>query len=165
MNNRESLIKKQEQAAKQQELLEKRRRAKAEYNTSSSKPARIPLERKAGKPKRQKQEAEREIFARRAKKAAGQKAARKALQRADGDVAVSVSQWFLSICWLKIPVIGFFYALMLALGRRTPEEKRNFARGYLLYRALVLLLAATILYVVYRVGLDFIEQLLSYAAI
>ena len=44
----------------------------------------------------------------------------------------------------------------------TPEEKKTFARAYVLYRVLVMLLALTILYVFYRMGLSFVEQILAY---
>lgn len=55
MKEKESIISKQERAAKQQELLEKKRRAKAEYNTSSVKPVRgmtqrAPLRKETEKP-------------------------------------------------------------------------------------------------------------------
>lgn len=154
---KESLISKQERAARQQELLEKKRRAKAEYNISSSKPVRKSIEKKPIRPKRPKKEVTPPNFTQRRKAAPEKKVVPENMER-----YASVSQWFLSICWLKIPVIGFIYALFMAFSRKTPYEKRNFARGYILYRILVLLLSMTVLYVIYRIGLDFIDQLLSY---
>lgn len=170
LKEKESLISKQERAAKQQELLEKRRRARAEYNISSTKSEKKVVERKPRKQKRQKTEGKTKIFSGgdnidSLKKAAQERKAaqeKRAAHKKGTEGNLSVSQWFLSICWLKIPVIGFVYALILALSSKTPVEKRNFARGYILYRCLVIFLAMTILYVVYRVGLGFVEELLSY---
>lgn len=70
--------------------------------------------------------------------------------------------WFLTFCWMHIPIIGFWYMVTVALRRRTPKEKKAFARAYILYRILVLILACTILYIFYRMGLSFFEQILSY---
>lgn len=158
LKEKESLISRQERAVKQQELLEKRRRARAEYNVSREKPEKKSTEQKTGKSKHKNMEGNRRIFAERT----DPKASKGEVPANHTEDRVSVSQWFLSICWLKIPVIGFIYALILALSRRAPYEKRNFARGYILYRVLVFLLAVTVLYVVYRVGLGFVEELLSY---
>ncbi len=77
---------------------------------------------------------------------------------------VTASQWFLSICWLKIPVFGILYALVLAFVPGTDRTKKNFARGYLLYQILVLILAVTVAYVIYTLGLDLVDQVLSFVS-
>lgn len=74
----------------------------------------------------------------------------------------AVGQWFQTFCWMHIPIFGFWYMVVLAIRKKTPEEKRTFARGYVLYRILVFILALTIIYVFYRMGLSFIEQILAY---
>jgi len=74
-----------------------------------------------------------------------------------------IGQWFQMLCWIKIPVFGFFYILVMALRKKTPQRKKTFAIAYLLYRILVLLLAMTILYVLYKVGLGFVDEILRYA--
>ena len=74
-----------------------------------------------------------------------------------------IGHWFQMICFIKIPVFGFFYILVLALRKKTPQRRRTFAIAYLLYRVLVLLLAVTILYVLYKVGLGFVDEILRYA--
>lgn len=71
-------------------------------------------------------------------------------------------QWFQTFCWMHIPIFGFFYMLVLSLREKTPEEKKAFARAYVLYRVLVMILACTLIYVVYKVGLDFVDQMLAY---
>ena len=60
-----------------------------------------------------------------------------------------IGQWFQTFCCMHVR-------------KRTPEEKKTFARAYVLYRVLVMLLALTILYVFYRMGLSFVEQILAY---
>ena len=159
MKEKESLISRQERAAKQQELLEKKRRAKAEYNTSSSAGRRYkPVnQKKVQISKAAREKKQEEYMATEAFRTATQGRVSKGMEG-----YASVSQWFLSICWLQIPIIGLLYAFVLAINPKTPCDKKNFARGYLLYQILVLLLSLTIMYVVYQVGLSFIEEMLSY---
>ncbi len=70
--------------------------------------------------------------------------------------------WFQTFCWMHIPIIGFWYMVVVAIRKKSSPEKRAFARAYVLYRILVLLLALTILYIFYRMGLSFVEQILMY---
>lgn len=70
--------------------------------------------------------------------------------------------WFQTFCWMHIPVVGFWYMVVIACRRNTSKEKKAFARAYILYRMLVLILACTLLYIFYRMGLSFVEQILSY---
>lgn len=74
-----------------------------------------------------------------------------------------VGQWFQLLCLTHIPVFGFFYMLVTAIRKKTPPQKKSFAMAYVLYRLLVLLLAVTILFIFYRVGLSFLDELLKYA--
>ncbi len=73
-----------------------------------------------------------------------------------------MGNWFITFCWMHIPLIGFWYMVVMALRKKTPKEKKAFARAFVLYRILVLFLACTILYIFYRMGLGFLEQILSY---
>lgn len=73
-----------------------------------------------------------------------------------------MGNWFQTFCWMHIPIIGFWYMVTVAIRKKTPKEKKAFAKAYVLYRILVLLLALTILYVFYRMGLSFLEQILAY---
>ena len=72
-----------------------------------------------------------------------------------------IGKWFQTICFLHVPVVGFIYMLVQALGKRTPPARKDFAKAYLLYRILVLFLACMILYTFYRMGLDLVDQLLD----
>lgn len=160
--DQDTVISRQERVAKQQEILEKKRRAKAEYNVSSGKGGSFREERIQEHLERKKQH---EIAVQGKKQEKSRKRFQKSYQSAvafDDAEGVTVSQWFLSVCWLKIPVFGFLYALFLAFSPKVHLSKRNFARGYLIYRTLVLVLSITVLYVLYKLGVDLIEQLLSF---
>lgn len=74
-----------------------------------------------------------------------------------------IGRWFQIICCMNIPVIGFLYMVILACSRKTEVEKKAFAKAYVLFRILVFFLALVILYVLYRVGLDFVDGMLQYA--
>lgn len=74
-----------------------------------------------------------------------------------------IGRWFQIICCMNIPVIGFLYMVVLACSRKTEMEKKAFAKAYVLFRILVFFLAIVILYVLYRVGLDFVDGMLRYA--
>lgn len=76
-----------------------------------------------------------------------------------------IGKWFQTICFMNVPVVGFFYMLVLAVRKKTPAVRKDFAKAYLLYRVLVLLLAFTILFVLYKIGLDLVDGILKYAKI
>lgn len=76
-----------------------------------------------------------------------------------------IGRWFQTICFMNLPVIGFIYMLVQAFSKKTPAHRREFAQAYLLYRILVLLLAFTVLFILYRIGLDFVDEILKYVKI
>lgn len=73
-----------------------------------------------------------------------------------------IGNWFQTFCYMRIPVIGFIYILVMAFSKKTPEHKKEFAKGYILYKVLVWLLAIVLLYCLYKVGLDFVDGMLSF---
>ena len=75
----------------------------------------------------------------------------------------SIGKWFQTICFINVPVVGFFYLLVLAVRRKTPADRKDFARAYLLYRVLVFVLAVTVLFVLYKIGVGFLDGILQYA--
>lgn len=89
------------------------------------------------------------------------RAERKPARRRKASFA-EASSWFQTICWLNIPVFGFFYMLALLIRKKTPAHKKNFIIGYIMYKALVLLLAVVLVYWLYKSGLDFIDGMLKY---
>lgn len=72
-----------------------------------------------------------------------------------------IGNWFQTFCYMRIPVIGFIYILVMAFSKKTPEYKKEFAKGYILYKVLVWILAIVLLYCLYKVGLDFVDGMLS----
>ena len=74
-----------------------------------------------------------------------------------------IGRWFQTICFIHVPVVGYFYMIVLAVRKNTPPAKKDFAKAYLLYRILVLILAFAILFVLYQIGLDLVDGLLKYA--
>ena len=75
----------------------------------------------------------------------------------------TIGRWFQTICLMNIPIFGFWYMVVLAIRKKTPPQRKSSAIAYILYRILVLVLALTILYVLYRIGLDFVDEILKYA--
>ena len=76
--------------------------------------------------------------------------------------AGQVGNWFQTFCYMNIPIAGFIYIIVLAVSKDTPEHKKDFARGYLLYKVLVWVLAIVLLYCLYKLGLGFVEGMLSF---
>ena len=74
-----------------------------------------------------------------------------------------VGQWFQILCITKVPVVGFIYMLVLAIRKKTPPYKKSYAIAFILYRILVLALAMTVLFILYKVGLGFVDEILKYA--
>ena len=72
-----------------------------------------------------------------------------------------IGNWFQTFCYMRIPVKGFIYILVMEFSKKTPEYKKEFAKGYILYKILVWILAIVLLYCLYKVGLDFVDGMLS----
>lgn len=78
--------------------------------------------------------------------------------------AAQISGWFQTICFMNIPVIGVIYLIVMAVRKKTPPDKKNFAIAYIIYKVLVWLLALTLIYCLYKVGLNLIDGILKYAS-
>ncbi len=174
--SREDLIIRQEMAARQQELLERKRKTIAEKEKEREMTGR---NRRSGLAAKQHSSSvgaggagmygKETPIGRRLPVSAlgvsgGEEQTKKQYRREnrERDEETSVSQWFLSICWMNIPLIGFIYAVFLAVYPKAPRDRKRFARGYLIYRGMVDLLSLTVLYIIYQVGLDFVDQLLAF---
>jgi len=75
-----------------------------------------------------------------------------------------ISRWFQTICWMRIPVIGVLYMLVLLIRKSTPEYKKDFIIGYFIYKVLVWLLAIILIYGLYKTGINFIDSILQYVS-
>lgn len=90
------------------------------------------------------------------------KADEKAAPAIETDLAKApVHSWFFTFMCMNIPIIGWFYLLYLAFNKKK-TERRNFARAYLFYKLIFLLISAVILGIFIYIGLGLLEQLLAY---
>ena len=77
------------------------------------------------------------------------------------DYRIPPRKWFLTFMYMNIPVIGWIYLLVKAFGRKNTQLK-DFARAYLLYKLVFLLVALIILGLAVYVGLGILDELLAY---
>lgn len=90
------------------------------------------------------------------------KADEKAVPAIETDLSKApVHTWFFTFMCMNIPIIGWFYLLYLAFNKKK-TERRNFARAYLFYKLIFLLISAVILGIFIYIGLGLLEQLLAY---
>ena len=75
--------------------------------------------------------------------------------------AIPVRRWFVTLMCMNIPIIGWIYLMRLACSR-SKGARRDFAKAYLLYKLLFLLISAVILAVAIHYGLELLDVLLSY---
>lgn len=72
-----------------------------------------------------------------------------------------VHTWFFTFMCMNIPIVGWIYLLYLAFSKKR-TERRNFARAYLFYKLIFLLVSALILGILVYIGLGYLDQLLAY---
>lgn len=75
--------------------------------------------------------------------------------------AAQVHRWFFTFMCMNIPIIGWIYLLYLAFSRKR-TDRRSFARAYLFYKLIFLIIGVLILGVLIYIGLDLLDQLLAY---
>lgn len=64
----------------------------------------------------------------------------------------SVGSWMVTLLLANIPVVGFIYLLVLALGSGASPSKRNFARALFLWQ-IIAVIAVIVLYVIFGVAI------------
>jgi len=82
-------------------------------------------------------------------------------ETADTMADAPVHSWFFTFMCMNIPVIGWFYLSYLAFNKKK-SLRRNFARAYLYYKLLFLIISAVILGVLIYIGMGMLDQLLAY---
>jgi len=82
-------------------------------------------------------------------------------ETADVMTDAPVHSWFFTFMCMNIPVIGWFYLFYLAFNKKK-SLRRNFARAYLYYKLLFLIISAVILGVLIYIGMGMLDQLLAY---
>ncbi len=68
--------------------------------------------------------------------------------------------WFNTFMIMNIPIIGWFYLLILAFGKK--DQRKDFAKAYLIYKLVLLLIALVIVALLLHIGIDAADQLLQY---
>lgn len=68
--------------------------------------------------------------------------------------------WFNTFMIMNIPIIGWLYLLILAFGKK--DQRKDFAKAYLIYKLVFLLIALAIIALLLHVGMDAADQLLQY---
>ena len=73
----------------------------------------------------------------------------------------TIISWYLTFVCLSIPVFGWLYILILMFSKKQ-ADKKNFARGYLLYKLTILIVSIALSYLIIKVSLPYVESLLAY---
>ena len=69
--------------------------------------------------------------------------------------------WFFTFMCMNIPVVGWIYLLRLAFGKKD-NQLRDFAKAYLLYKLVFLVISLVILGLLIYIGLDAADKILAY---
>ena len=94
--------------------------------------------------------------------AKGKKAALHSDMAAEGYIRrSSIQSWFNTFMIMNIPIIGWIYLLILAL-KRNSDQRKDFARAYLVYKLVFFLVALGILIVLMYGGMEIVDRLLRY---
>ena len=62
---------------------------------------------------------------------------------------------------MNLPIIGWIYLLILAL-KKNGDQRKDFARAYLVYKLVFLIVALAILALFLYIGLELADNLLQY---
>lgn len=71
-----------------------------------------------------------------------------------------VRSWFHTLMIMDIPLIGWIYLLIMAFSKK--DQRRDFAKAYLIYKLVFLLLALAIIAICLYVGMEAADRLLQY---
>lgn len=77
------------------------------------------------------------------------------------NTSIPVHQWFVTFMCMNIPVIGWIYLIILAFSQ-SKGPRRDFAKAYLLYKLVFLLLSLAVLAVALHYGLELLDKILAY---
>lgn len=72
-----------------------------------------------------------------------------------------VRSWFNTFMIMNIPIVGWIYLLGIAL-KKQPDQRKDFAKAYLVYKLVFLLVALLILAFCLYAGMEVMDQLLRY---
>lgn len=72
----------------------------------------------------------------------------------------SILSWFNTFMLMNIPLIGWIYLIILSL--RKKDQRKDFARAYLVYKLVFLLVALAIIAICLYAGMEAVDRLLQY---
>ncbi len=72
-----------------------------------------------------------------------------------------IHRWFFTIMCMNIPIAGWIYLFYLAFSKKV-TDRREFARAYLFYKLIFLMISAVILGILIYIGMGLLDQLLAY---
>ncbi len=72
-----------------------------------------------------------------------------------------IRTWFYTFMIMNLPIIGWIYLIALALNKNL-DQRRDFARAYLIYKLVFLIVALAILAGLLYIGLELADALLEY---
>lgn len=72
-----------------------------------------------------------------------------------------IQSWFNTFMIMNIPIIGWIYLFILAVSRKS-DQKKDFARAYLVYKLVFFLVALAMLALVLYSGMEVADRLLRY---
>ncbi len=72
-----------------------------------------------------------------------------------------IRTWFCTFMIMNLPIIGWIYLLILAL-KKNGDQRKDFARAYLVYKLVFLIVALAILALFLYIGLELADNLLQY---
>lgn len=72
-----------------------------------------------------------------------------------------IHRWFFTFMCMNIPIAGWIYLFYLAFNKRV-TDRRDFARAYLFYKLIFLIISAVILGILIYIGIGFLDRLLAY---
>lgn len=69
--------------------------------------------------------------------------------------------WFFTFMCMNIPIIGWIYLFYLAFNKKK-TDRREFAKAYIFYKLVFLIVSAVILGILIYIGMGLLDQLLAY---
>lgn len=72
-----------------------------------------------------------------------------------------IHRWFFTFMCMNIPIAGWIYLFYLAFSKKV-TDRRDFARAYLFYKLIFLMISAVILGILIYIGMGLLDQLLAY---
>lgn len=74
---------------------------------------------------------------------------------------IPARSWFFTFMCMNIPVAGWIYLLSKAFGKKQ-SWLRDFARAYLLYKLVFLVITLSLLGILFYIGLNIADKVLAY---